>query len=245
MATKRTPQRRRYAWLVRLGITPSLAQQRRRALEEAIEATARRAPGLVAVLDAGCGHRSPLVPFRSRIDRLVGADLLTPRSRLPYLDEFRNTDLCAAEGAFDAGTFDVVLSNFALEHLVDPPAALANFYLWLRPGGQLVLTTVNRRHPFVAFYLWLPERIRRRLQPRVKASAEDAHHLVGACNDPATIRNALTRSIRAPPPSAHRQSRAGVGSPCADVRARTGGRPLMSGEPRPTILAVAQKPDAS
>ena len=43
-------------------------------------------------------------------------------------------------------------------------SALANLARWLRPGGSLVLTTVNRRHPFVAAYLGLPDPLRRRIQ---------------------------------------------------------------------------------
>jgi SAM-dependent methyltransferase len=191
MATGGTAKRRRYAWLARVGIAPTIADRRRRVLGAAIDAAHRRSPGFVAVLDAGCGHRSPLSPLRGRIDRLVGADLHLPASPLPYLDEFRRVDLCAREDAFGEGAFDVILSNFAFEHLSDPRAALANLLHWLRPGGHLVLTTVNRRHPFVAVYLWMSEDVRRRLQPHVKASPGDAHPLVGACNDPATLRAAL------------------------------------------------------
>ena len=69
--------------------------------------------------------------------------------------------------------------------------AFANLRRWLRPGGSVVLTTVNRRHPFVAAYLGIPDGLRRRIQPLVKASAADAHPLVGACNDPAALRDAL------------------------------------------------------
>jgi hypothetical protein len=54
-----------------------------------------------------------------------------------------------------------------------------------------VATTVNRRHPFVAAYLGLPDGPRRAIQPLVKATAADAHPLVGACNDPAAVRDAL------------------------------------------------------
>jgi len=43
-------------------------------------------------------------------------------------------------------SFDVVLSSFTLEHFADPLAALVNLRYWLRPGGTLVATTVNRRH---------------------------------------------------------------------------------------------------
>ena len=55
-----------------------------------------------------------------------------------------------------------------------------------------MITTVNRRHPFVAAYLGLPAGLRSRLQPFVKASAADAHPLVGACNTVADLREALT-----------------------------------------------------
>jgi hypothetical protein len=55
----------------------------------------------------------------------------------------------------------------------------------------LVLTTVNRRHPLVAAYLGLPVAARPPLQRLVKASAADAHPLVGACNSPDAVRRAL------------------------------------------------------
>jgi SAM-dependent methyltransferase len=129
--------------------------------------------------------------FRPRIGRLVGADIHEPSAPLPHLDEFAVLDLCGAPDGFPIGSFDVVLLSFTLEHLADPPAALANLRRWLRPGGTLVATTVNRRHPFVAAYLGLPDGSRRRLQPLVKARAADAHPLVGACNDPASVRAAL------------------------------------------------------
>jgi SAM-dependent methyltransferase len=146
----------------------------------------------VAVLDAGCGRASLLRPFRPRIKRFVGADVHAPAAgALPYLDEFAAVDLCADAGAFPAASFDVILSNFTVEHFADPAGAFRNLRTWLRPGGRLVITTVNRRHPFVAAYLALPTSIRARLQRLVKASAADAHPLIGACNDVASVRGAL------------------------------------------------------
>ncbi len=193
-ATTTIPSRtgRRFELLAHLGIEPTISSRIRVALDAAIDEAERRAPGSVAVLDAGCGRKSPLVPFRGRIDRFVGADMHAPDPPLPYLDEFAVVDLCGEDGPFADDTFDVILSNFTLEHFVDPPVAMANLHRWLRPGGTLVVTTVNRRHPFVAAYLWLPDGPRRRLQPLVKASAADAHPLVGICNDPVTIRATLT-----------------------------------------------------
>lgn len=183
---------RRHAALRRLGIEPpTISDLARAALEVAISGAERRSPGAVAVLDAGCGRKSYLVPFRPRVARMVGVDLHLPDPPLPYLDEFAVVDLCGPASAFPDGSFDVVLSNFTLEHFAEPACALGNLGRWLRPGGTLVVTTVNRRHPFVAAYLGMPAGLQHRLQPLLKASAADAHPLVGRCNDPATIRAAL------------------------------------------------------
>ena len=178
----------RFAVLPRLGIAPTVHQLVREALTSAVARAETASPGSVAALDAGCGRTSSLRRFRRRIARLVGADIHAPTVSVPYLDEFAIVDLCGPADAFPPGSFDIALSTFTLEHFADPAAALSNLHAWLRPGGTLVATTVNRRHPFVNAYLSLPSALRARVQPWVKATAADAHPLVGACNDPAVIR---------------------------------------------------------
>jgi SAM-dependent methyltransferase len=186
--------KRREAIIERLGVTPAVATLVRSALESAIaDAEARRNGGErpVTALDAGCGRVSQLLAFRPRIGRLVGADIHKPVAPLPHLDEFAVVDVCGPSDAFEPGTFDLILSSFTLEHFAAPGTAVANLRSWLAPGGVLVATTVNRRHPFVGAYLGLPSAVRKRIQPLVKSTAADAHPLVGACNDPATIAAAL------------------------------------------------------
>ncbi|MFL5679145.1 MAG: class I SAM-dependent methyltransferase [Chloroflexota bacterium] len=161
-------------------------------LETAIAAAAARGSD-VTVLDAGCGRVSALRPFRDRIASFVGADIhAVAPGTLPHLDDFVVADLCRDTDAFAPGSFDVVLSSFTIEHFADPPAAFANFARWLRPGGVLVATTVNRRHPFVWAYLSAPRALRNGVQPLVKATTADAHPIVGVCNSPEAIRSALT-----------------------------------------------------
>lgn len=193
----RTPERRRFALLPRLGIQPATSVIVKRELEAAFAASANstdvsQLPTLT-VLDAGCGRVSALGPFRPRIGRFVGADIHAPApGSLPHLDEFVIVDLCEESRAFPAATFDVILSSFTVEHFADPEAAFRNLRGWLRPGGRLVITTVNRRHPFVWAYLGMPARLRDRLQRLVKATAADAHPIVGACNSPAELERGLS-----------------------------------------------------
>jgi SAM-dependent methyltransferase len=182
----------RFALLPRLGIEPTAQVLVREALDQAItDAEQRGSPDGVSALDAGCGRVSALRQFRPRVGRMVGADIHAPSAPLPHLDEFEIVDLCGPADGFPEGSFDVVLSNFTLEHFADPGTALSNLRHWMRPGGTLVATTVNRRHPFVAAYLGMPDGPRHAVQPLVKASEADAHPLVGACNDPATVRGDL------------------------------------------------------
>ena len=184
--------------LARFGILPTVATELRAALDAAVahaEATAAKGFEGLTVLDAGCGRSSALQAFRSRIRRFVGIDIHpTPPGSMPYLDEFAVVDVCSESAAFPSGTFDVALSSFTVEHFTKPVEAFANLGRWLRPGGTLVITTVNRRHPFVAAYLGLPAGLRRRSQRLIKATAADAHPIVGVCNDPKTIGSAMQKA---------------------------------------------------
>lgn len=172
----------------RLGLVPLTRDVVAQWLDEALPRSDATA------LDAGCGRQSQLKPFRARIARFVGVDIHEPAEPLPWLDEFAVVDVCNDATAFPDGTFDLALSSFTVEHFADPAGAFRSLRGWLRPGGWLVVTTVNREHPLVDAYLSLPAGLRDRLQPIVKSSATDAHPLVGACNTPAQLRVALEAS---------------------------------------------------
>jgi demethylmenaquinone methyltransferase/2-methoxy-6-polyprenyl-1,4-benzoquinol methylase len=247
-----TPERRRSALLPCLGIRPSVGEVVGMLLDQALdEAAARAAPGgrPVAVLDAACGRVSALRPFRERIGHLTGADVATPPpGAVTHLDDFIRADLCAEPDAFAPGTFDVILLSFAVEHLADPPAAFANLARWARPGATLVVTTVNRRHPFVGAYLGLPAPFRDRLQATVKAGPADVHRLVGvqAC----TTRRGLAAELRR---AGWTDVRIGTVGHLARAWSRTwptfaigvAGDVVTAGMParRSTLIAVARRPD--
>ncbi len=175
----------RETWLRRLRLQPTTAEIVSFFLDAALPDAGARA------LDAGCGRVSALAPFRPRIAELVGVDIHLPDHPLPWLDRLVVADLCRDADAFPPASFDLALSSFTVEHFDDPPAALRVVGDWLRPGGWIVITTVNRGHPFVNAYLSLPRRLVRPLQRLVKAGPADAHELVGRCNTPALLRAAL------------------------------------------------------
>jgi SAM-dependent methyltransferase len=182
--------------LRRCGIVPSANYELDQALKAAVDravATAPKGGKGLTVLDAGCGKSSALQPYKAKIGRFVGIDIHEPApGAMPYLDDFAIVDVCSNAGAFPAGTFDVALSSFTVEHFARPTEAFVNMGRWLRPGGTLVIMTVNKRHPFVAAYLGIPSGIRHRLQRVVKATAADAHPIVGVCNTPKALRDAMT-----------------------------------------------------
>jgi SAM-dependent methyltransferase len=169
----------------RLGLVPTTQDIVERWLDEALP------DGNASALDAGCGRLSQLRPFRKRIGRFVGVDIHEPARPLQWLDEFHVADLCTDADAFPEATFDLALSSFTVEHFADPVAAFRIIHGWLRPGAWLVVTTVNRAHPFVNIYLSLPSHMRGRAQEVVKLSAADAHPLIGACNTPSQLRAGL------------------------------------------------------
>lgn len=120
-------------------------------------ATVRRlglAPG-ATVLDVCCGSGASALPAAEavgRSGRVLGVDLaagLVERARrkarernLPQV-EFRTGDF--EELAEPARSFDAVVCVFGIFFLPDMPAAVRRLWHWVKPGGQLAVTTWGPR----------------------------------------------------------------------------------------------------
>jgi SAM-dependent methyltransferase len=129
-------------------------------------------PERAVVLEAGCGRTTRLSEHRDRIARLVGIDMDTAAGREnPTLDEFVEADL-SKPLPFDDGTFDLVYSNFVVEHLEDPAATFREFRRVLRPDGWLVILTSNRSNPLMAAARAMPQSLRVLVKRRGAGAAD-------------------------------------------------------------------------
>jgi ubiquinone/menaquinone biosynthesis C-methylase UbiE len=105
------------------------------------------------------------------------------------VDEFVVADLCA-KLPFPDGAFDLVYSNFVVEHLDRPADAFSEWHRILRPGGSVVLLTSNRRNPLMAVAQAVPQRVRsafKRVGPG--AVARDVFPARYRANTPTTLTN--------------------------------------------------------
>lgn len=97
-------------------------------------------PGM-ALLHAGCGWDKNNIsrPYQDTC-QVVGVDL-DPRVQ----DKFHSTFHLGSLNALplEDATFDVAFSEYVVEHLDDPDAALAEMVRVLKPGGTVVMVTPN------------------------------------------------------------------------------------------------------
>jgi len=105
-------------------------------------------------LDVGCGTGQ----FSLRLGQLgLRVDALDASPDMLSVARPKSTAIAWREGSaevlpYDAGTFDLVLSVTALEFMVDQARALREMMRVVRPGGRLVVATLNADSTWGRFY---------------------------------------------------------------------------------------------
>ena len=115
------------------------------------------------LLELGCGRKARLLKAVGPKYRLaLGLDL--ELSKALRLDRSWAVINAAAERIpVKSRIVDVVASIHVIEHLPDPQAVLVECGRILRPGGKLVVLTVNKWFPPIAVGRILPHRLRTRI----------------------------------------------------------------------------------
>src|SRR5688572_16600513 len=108
------------------------------------------------VLDIGCNTGTGMDILSAFSDKVYGIDVvpeLEPILRSKYGGSEKIFYKIVKEGdiPFGEGFFDVIVANNFIEHVEDPSYYLNQFRQMLKPGGRLLLTTVNRE---LRLYPW-------------------------------------------------------------------------------------------
>ena len=136
------------------------------------------------ILDVGCGIGFYVRRLRGFSDEVYGVDV-DPEKVAEASETLPNIQVAPAEELpFSEGFFDLVLSHEVLEHVDDDRRAVAEALRVLKPGGRLAIFVPNRLYPFethgcywrgryrfgnIPLVNWLPDRLRGRLCPHVRA----------------------------------------------------------------------------
>lgn len=136
------------------------------------------------ILDVGCGIGAYVRRIRDLSPRVYGVDIDSQRVRRGSCD-CPNLMLAVAERLpFRDNAFDAVLLNEVIEHVDDDADTLREACRVARTGGHVVIFAPNRLYPFethgvyfrkryifgnIPFVNYLPDFLRRRLAPHVRA----------------------------------------------------------------------------
>jgi SAM-dependent methyltransferase len=129
------------------------------------------------MLNYGAGGPAPrhkVRVFKGEVARVVGADIDPEVKRNTELDE---AHVIQPGGAlpFADDTFDLVLSDWVVEHVADVPQFLGEIRRVLRAGGSFFFRTPNKHH-YVGFLASVtPHWFHELVANRARAMASDEH----------------------------------------------------------------------
>ncbi|MFZ0795713.1 MAG: class I SAM-dependent methyltransferase [Candidatus Korobacteraceae bacterium] len=95
------------------------------------------------VLDVGCGDGDLVLAMQNRGWQAQGLD---PDPAAVQFARQRGAEVCLgalSDQRYDSDSFDGIVMNHAIEHVLDPVACVRECHRILRPGGRLILATPN------------------------------------------------------------------------------------------------------
>src|SRR6185437_7225487 len=107
------------------------------------------------MLDVGCGYGGTLVSFAEQGCIVTGAEIDPERARvgrqrladLGIQSDYRQDDICAARIKERIGTFDIIVVQDVLEHVMDPGQTISALSSLLRRNGVIYVVVGNKYSP--------------------------------------------------------------------------------------------------
>lgn len=124
-------------------------------------------------LGAGPACGSSIRSFRGEVAHVAGADIDAVVTANEDLDEARVIE--DGHIPFESGRFDLVLSDYVLEHVEKPEAFLAEVCRVLKPSGSFFFRTPNKYHYVSLIARFSPHSVHQLLANRVRGLGEEAH----------------------------------------------------------------------
>jgi len=146
-----------------------------------------------ALIDVGCGRMSLAEAAIHTTSRSVGVDLRL--NDLQHNTTVRQRVLANAEHLpFASASFDVLVSQWTIEHLQDPQSVFDEMSRIVRPGSSLILFTTNAHHYIPLVSRLIPDGVQRFLIQRLlQRPGHESHPTFYRANTRRVI-NALART---------------------------------------------------
>jgi SAM-dependent methyltransferase len=147
------------------------------------------APPGVRILEVGAGPSNPTSAFLATLGELDGIDVSEEVRSNKHL---RKSDLIVGDRyPVPDESFDLVVSNYVVEHVAKPREHLAEIRRVLKPGGRYVFRTPNLVHYVALVSRLTPHRFHLLAANRLRALGPEEHDpwpTVYAMNTPAAVR---------------------------------------------------------
>lgn len=145
-----------------------------------------------ALIDVGCGRMSLAETAIHTVRRSVGVDLsLNDLQQNTTVHQRVLAD--AGNLPFASASFDVLVSQWTVEHLQDPQSVFNEMSRIVRPGSQLILFTTNAHHYIPLVSRLIPDGVQRFLiQGLLQRPGHESHPTFYRANTPRAI-NTLAR----------------------------------------------------
>jgi SAM-dependent methyltransferase len=146
----------------------------------------------IRLLDAGCGKKGIMNKYKRKTALTVGVDIELNALKCNIAIDYKIVSK-VENLPFKNGTFDVIISQWVVEHLPNPRLAFKEFNRVLKEKGSLILVTNSIYNPLMMFNAIMPQGIRDRIKKRLLPLEikEDTFPTYYRCNSLSKIDRAL------------------------------------------------------